>query len=374
MDSSTFIGRSRESQVTDTLVSKKHLKVRANFDKKCVIIEAIGMNLSTLNGATLDKNREYEAFHGDIIELLPSKYPYKVHFEFDDTEQQNTIVKVDRVEKIEQKRKRSADDQTSTSLVFNKRMKWTIDVILDVKNYKAGEPWESYNNGQLFIYTSTDCKPSNKIGAYDMDGTLIQTQSGKVFPTSINDWKLAFGNVTTMLKSKHSDGFKIVIFTNQAGVTSGKTKVADIKKKIEQIIKALAVPMQAYIATGDNCFRKPLTGMWQTLCDHKNDGVAVDLSESYFVGDAAGRPENKSMKKKKDHSSVDRLMAMNLGLEFFTPEEHFLKVSRQNWTKPDFNPKDYLSNDIQLINNPSTQIVSNQVEIILMVGAPGTGE
>lgn len=37
-----------------------------------------------------------------------------------------------------------------------------------------------------------------------------------------------------------------------------------------------------------------------------------DMVESYFVGDAAGRPE--------DHAGTDRKWAMNAGLKFYTPE------------------------------------------------------
>lgn len=366
-DDYTFVGRTRESQVADTLVSKKHLKVRADFDKKCVIFEILGLNPSTLNGVSLEKDKEHRAFNGDVIEIIPSKYPYKVHFEFDEENSEPS-------NKLERKRKRSTDADMVANLPSVKRIKWKIDIFLDKNQAAPGTPWESYNNGQLLVYTSPNCKPSDKIAAYDMDGTLIKTQSGKVFPTSVDDWKLAFGTVTTMLKSKHSNGFKIVILTNQAGVTSGKTKIPDIKKKIENIIKALGVPVQAFVATGDNCFRKPLTGMWQTLCDHKNADVLVNTSQSYFVGDAAGRPENKAMKKKKDHSSADRLMAMNLNLEFFTPEEHFMKATRQNWTKPEFDPKDFLSRTVQLINNPRTKITSVDLELIIMVGGPGTGK
>lgn len=366
-DNDTFVGRTRESQVADTLVSKKHLKVRADFDKKCVIFEILGLNPSTLNGVSLEKDKEHKAYNGDIIEIIPSKYPYKVHFELEE-------VKPKPSEKLDRKRKRSTEDQATADLPLVKRMKWKIDVFLDTKQHGPGTSWESYNNGQLLVYTPPNCKPSEKIAAYDMDGTLIKTQSGKVFPTSVDDWKLAFGTVTTMLKSKYADGFKIVILTNQAGVTSGKTKVSDIKKKIENIIKSLGIPVQAFIATGDNCFRKPLTGMWQALCDHKNGNVPVDINRSYYVGDAAGRPENKAMKKKKDHSLVDRLMALNLHLEFFTPEEHFLKAPRQNWTKPEFDPKDFLNRTVQLINNPRTTIASVDMELIVMVGAPGTGK
>lgn len=362
-----FIGRTRETLIADSLVSKKHLKVRVNFDKKCIVFENIGLNPSTLNGVILEKDKEHTAYHDDVIEIIPSKYPYKVHIESDEVKPNSAL------EHTERKRKRSADDGSIVELPCSKKLKWKMDIFLDFKQKSPDTSWQSYNNGQLLVYTSHECKPSNKIAAYDMDGTLIKTKSGKVFPTNIDDWKLAYGTVVSTIKSKHSDGYKIVIFTNQAGVTSGKTKMADIKKKIENIINTLGVPIMAFIATGDNCFRKPLTGMWQALCEHKNDDVPIDISQSYFVGDAAGRPENKMMKKKKDHSSADRFFAMNVGLDFFTPEEHFLKASKQSWTKPEFDIKDFLSRTVQLINNPNTMTTSTDLELIVMIGAPGTG-
>lgn len=59
------------------------------------------------------------------------------------------------------------------------------------------------------------------------------------------------------------------------------------------------------------------------FCFQCNEGLTVDKQESFYVGDAAGRPEI-SKKRKKDHSCADRLFALNIDIQFFTPEEHFL--------------------------------------------------
>lgn len=367
-----YIGRTRETCLADTMVSKKHLKIRADFNKECIFFEVLGLNVSVLNGKILKRNTQYTANNGDTIEIIQSKYPYKVHFEIQEANKNdNSPIE----SSYGQKRKRSADICEQNNLISSKKMKWKIDIYFDAKSPFPGEKtWESLNNGQLVVYTMPKCGASNKIAAYDLDGTLISTKSGKVFPISADDWKLAFGNVTGTLREKHDDNYKIVIFTNQAGISKGKTKLIDIKNKIQNISKSLGVPVQAFIATGDNHFRKPLTGMWQTLCDLKNEGYSVNMEMSFYVGDAAGRPEIKALKKKKDHSTVDRLFALNLGLTFYTPEEHFLNTPRQKWIYPEFNPRALLDESINLTESPSIKITSNELEVIVMVGGPGSGK
>lgn len=105
-----------------------------------------------------------------------------------------------------------------------------------------------------------------QIAAYDLDGTLILTKSGRVFPINRDDWTLANSAIKIMLKNLINNGYKIVIFTNQAGISRGKTSVVDFKYKIEKIIQELEIPVQVFIATSDyNIYRKPAPGMWDAL-------------------------------------------------------------------------------------------------------------
>lgn len=76
-----------------------------------------------------------------------------------------------------------------------------------------------------------------------MDGTIILTKSGKVYPTDDNDWRIAFDTCFKKFKQLHADNYKIVVFTNQRGLM--KVSSADsFRKKIQFIQQKLNVPLQ----------------------------------------------------------------------------------------------------------------------------------
>lgn len=145
------------------------------------------------------------------------------------------------------------------------------------------------------------------------------------------------------------------------------SKIRDFKRKIENILKKLLLPVQVYIALGKSKYRKPMTGMWDTLKNQKNDDIEIDLNESFYVGDAAGRQKNWIPKKNKDHSIADRLFALNIGLKFFTPEEYFRKQRPVTFLMPEFDPRNLPVLDIPEIHYESPNI-------IVMVGCPGSGK
>ena len=51
-----------------------------------------------------------------------------------------------------------------------------------------------------------------------MDGCLIVPKSNAKFPKNADDWKFMLTQVQPKLKTLHSEGYKVVIFTNQAGL------------------------------------------------------------------------------------------------------------------------------------------------------------
>lgn len=83
------------------------------------------------------------------------------------------------------------------------------------------------------------------------------------------------------------------------------------------------------------------------------------MKESFYCGDAAGRVANWAPGKKKDHSMADKLLAENLGLKFYTPEQFFLGHSIANvpMTKPEFTPKDVTPEPF------NDSLISNEKEV-----------
>ncbi|XP_056139072.1 bifunctional polynucleotide phosphatase/kinase isoform X1 [Lampris incognitus] len=228
--------------------------------------------------------------------------------------------------------------------------------------------------GNLLLYTAAGVMGSEKIAGFDIDGCIITTKSGKVFPTAPDDWKILFPEIQPRLASLLKKGHKVVFFTNQMGIAKGKLRPEVFMSKVEDVLSTLQLPVQVFVATGPGIYRKPVMGMWNYLCEKANSGVTVAKSQSFYVGDAAGRPANWAPgKKKKDFSCSDRLYALNIGLQFHTPEEYFLGWKSAPYSLPEFDPREQDS-DANLYDPPTASLTSSKTEVIVAVGFPASGK
>ncbi|KAK1269399.1 Polynucleotide 3'-phosphatase ZDP [Acorus gramineus] len=165
---------------------------------------------------------------------------------------------------------------------------------------------------------------SDKVAAFDFDGCLVNTSVKRI---GADAWSLLYPTIPEKLQSLYNDGYKLVIFTNESNIERWKNKrqqAVDSKiGRLDNFIKLVNVPIQVFIACGlgkgsgqtDDPFRKPNPGMWKLLEEHFNSGIAIDMNQSFYVGDAAGRI--------KDHSDADIKFAQAIGLKFYVPEEYF---------------------------------------------------
>ncbi|KAK1760148.1 polynucleotide kinase 3 phosphatase-domain-containing protein [Echria macrotheca] len=223
-----------------------------------------------------------------------------------------------------------------------------------------------------------------KIAAFDLDSTLIAPASGKRHSQDAADWKWWHHSVPSRVKQLHSDGYQIVIFTNQAGLTlhtdpkfkgpkNLKTRVAPFKQKCSTVLAQLDLPITIYAATAKDKFRKPRPGMWEEMkADYELAETDIDHENSIFVGDAGGRIAHLKggTAIPKDFSCSDRNLADNIGIRFHTPEEFFLGEQ----------PRDF-ARDFDIANFPFEEededpkfAKTNRLDMVLFVGPPGSGK
>jgi bifunctional polynucleotide phosphatase/kinase len=207
---------------------------------------------------------------------------------------------------------------------------------------------------------------NKKILSFDLDSTLIETKSGDKFPRDANDWKFMYPNIKSELQRLQKE-YNLVIFTNQKGL-SDKFKILQFNTKLNAIYAELSFEITTFIATEDDLYRKPHTGMYKLfleLSKFKDD----DINDLIYCGDAAGRKYADG----KDFSISDLYYAFNIDAVFKLPEEIFkqpLKNSKIVDIYDTINLKKYITND------PLPKDVSKQVnrELVLLVGLPACGK
>ena len=167
------------------------------------------------------------------------------------------------------------------------------------------------------MITNTYYKINNttftKIAGFDLDFTIVKPKNFRRFPKNKDDWIFLNDHVKKKLKELYNEGYRIVIFTNQGGISKGKTKLDDIIHKLDNIIKSLDIPVDYVISYGYDKNRKPDIGMWNIY--KKYSKKRIFRKNSFYCGDAAGR--------KKDFSNSDKKFAENIGIKFYLPEEIF---------------------------------------------------
>ena len=126
------------------------------------------------------------------------------------------------------------------------------------------------------------------------------------------------------LKSLFEEGHLVIILSNQGNISlkddpkklqKDTASLTNLKSQVASVLRQLDLPLSIYAATSQDRYRKPRVSMWEEMLedyDLQAEG-AVDVSKSFYVGDAAGR--EKTDKRRKDHATSDRDLATNIGIE-----------------------------------------------------------
>ena len=122
----------------------------------------------------------------------------------------------------------------------------------------------------------------------DLDGTLITTNSGRKFPIHSNDWKL-LPNTLEAIKYFYNKGYKLIIVSNQGGISEGYlaekvfiNKIEAVCAKVEKLMKFKRNTIAYFYCKDMESYnKKPNPGMaYEAAIEYE-----LNLSESVMFGD-----------------------------------------------------------------------------------------
>jgi bifunctional polynucleotide phosphatase/kinase len=234
--------------------------------------------------------------------------------------------------------------------------------------------WKILNNiiygYNISIQTKNNIK---KVIIFDLDGTLIITKSGKVFPINDKDWKFIFNNIPDYISTINNNNTIIGIISNQKGLKNEDKKKEWINK-LNDIIYHIPFDF-VFASLTDDRFRKPMPGSWDFIKDELFKNIdftkLLEKNKIYFIGDAFGRPN--------DHSDTDIKFAINCKFKFKTPEMFFkckdnrLSKSKGTITYPNI---DYMTSlqEEELFKSLDNIIKKNKKILIVCIGLPASGK
>ena len=154
----------------------------------------------------------------------------------------------------------------------------------------------------------------------DLDGTLIETVTGGVFPKGVWDMKLKF-DVIEAIKNLGPEA--VCIVSNQGGIEKGYIDECHFNVKIEYIrvciCELIGIENVSYaycIENDPSSFRrKPNTGMLEAFCNIRYwyQGKKLEKEEILMVGDASG--------KEGQFSDSDKKTAENFDIDYLDVED-----------------------------------------------------
>lgn len=162
---------------------------------------------------------------------------------------------------------------------------------------------------------------NQKVLLCDLDGTLIETKSGKTFPEDVNDWK--FKPYIKEAIQEYAPRY-IFIISNQGGIEKGFVDEKEFYVKFHRIIDEIKT-WGDFIVDGTFCpynnqecvDRKPNTGMVDFFRQACVMGYDFDNQHALMIGDASGL--------EGQFSNTDLQCARNAGIKY-TDVKYFIEA------------------------------------------------
>lgn len=222
------------------------------------------------------------------------------------------------------------------------------------------------NTDSLLYCNNINITRNVKIASFDLDDTLI-----------IKNNKLTIEYVHENLKNNMQDlikkNYHISIFSNQLNLKNEKLeKIKNIFQNIRDDLFDKNTSFSFFVSKLDDYNRKPNIGMWQKLTE-KID--SINMNKSFYCGDAAGRLYPSAIKKKihktsktGDFSDSDIKFAINIGIDFITPDNFYLGTINEKYVLQGYDP------DINSMEICNYNFDFLERDVIILCGYPGSGK
>ncbi|KAF9110780.1 hypothetical protein BGX27_005891 [Mortierella sp. AM989] len=206
-----------------------------------------------------------------------------------------------------QKKKRGEPSDASDASSPAKKPMFSIFEKKSITPLALGDVrWETHSTS-FIVGEAFKPKAGSKVAAFDLDQTLIKVNGKHKWPKNADDWVWWAPGVPEHLKSVVDEEYTIVVITNQGGLDGNVAKQDEMRSKFEKICSQLRLPMWILISMKKDHNRKPMTGLWHWLeTKFLESNVEIDISNSYYVGDAAGRHDGWKVGAIKDFNNTDR--------------------------------------------------------------------
>ena len=188
--------------------------------------------------------------------------------------------------------------------------------------------WMEFNGGLIARFPNPNKNEPvfnyyENVAGFNLDNTLLKP-TYKLIENEY-DFGLIFQNCILRLADIHRQDYSIVVISDQTLITKGIISIEILQRRFDCLVKMLSdknIPVIGIFTTKYNCYKKPHTWTWKFLTElYRGNKRSINLKESYYVGNLAGRVAKHPLKKDSDYT--DRAYAHNIGIEFKVPEQIF---------------------------------------------------
>lgn len=177
----------------------------------------------------------------------------------------------------------------------------------------------------------------SKVAAMSFDGAVVRTKNGGKIPTNRYDVDWWCESVILKLSELHNDDYILVVINDETDVEKGNLTREDCKARFDWFATSLykkGIPVIGLFSLRSDCFRRPYTAMWQILRS-LSKGWQIDLANSMYIGSAGARRADKTKHLRADTGYKDRAFAVNVGVNYVSPDELFRKGAVREWKYPE---------------------------------------